>query len=52
MSRGNIFSDNVIIQSKVSSKIPVRKERKWWQGAGRVLIMAIMLWIGLFVLGA
>jgi penicillin-binding protein 2 len=52
MSRGNIFSDNVIIQSKVSSKIPVRKERRWWQGAGRVLIMAMLLWIGLFVLGA
>lgn len=52
MKFGNTFSDNLIIQSKVSSLIPKTKSHRWWQGAGRVLLLAIILWGGLFILGS
>lgn len=52
MTLGNTFSDNVVIQSKVSSRIPRVGKHRWWQGAGRVLLLAIGLWIGFFVLVA
>lgn len=52
MRFGNTFSDNLIIQSKVSSRIPKSRRIHWWQGAGRVLLLAVVLWGGLFVLAS
>lgn len=50
MKLGETFSDNLIIQSKISSRIPRVPTRRWWQGAGRALLLTVFFWIGVFVL--
>lgn len=50
MKLGNNFYDNVVIQSKLSSKIPKTPVIHWWQGAGRALLLSVFLGLGLFVL--
>jgi penicillin-binding protein 2 len=51
-SLGSAFSDSLIVQSKqgVRYKDPTRVT--WWQGTGRVLLLAAVLWISLFILVA
>jgi penicillin-binding protein 2 len=47
---GNAFSDSVVSQSKRTMRTGNALRRAWWQGAGRLLILNILLWIGFFVL--
>jgi penicillin-binding protein 2 len=50
MKLGNTFSDNLIIQSKISSKIRPLPHKRWWQGAGRALLLTVLFWVGIFIL--
>jgi len=47
---GNAFSDSVTSQSKQSVSYQKQVRSAWWQGTGRILLLNVFLWIGLFVL--
>ncbi len=47
---GNAFSDSVTVQSKPTINYKKNTSSAWWQGTGRILLLTVFLWIGLFVL--
>lgn len=49
---GSVFSENVMVGEKVLINNSASNRKKWWQGAGRMLILSIFLWFGFVVLGA
>lgn len=49
MRLGSAFSDSLVIEKHVASRMKVRR-RAWWLGAGRALLFTLILLVSFFVL--